>query len=118
MTMLFLLVAFQQALIIVNFKLNQKEIEKEFCINKDKPERQCHGKCHLKKELQKTDNTDLELTGISKKIDIILITNYDFTVSFPETILYDKVSIYKEFRLVEPYLEIFVPPPILLLIQS
>ncbi len=118
MTMLFLLVAFQQALIIVNFKLNQKEIEKEFCVNKDKPERQCHGKCHLKKELQKTDNTDLELTGISKKIDIILNTNYDFTVSFPETILCDKVSIYKELRLVEPYLEIFVPPPILLLIQS
>jgi hypothetical protein len=118
MTMLFLLVAFQQALIIVHFKLNQKEIEKEFCINKDKPEMQCHGKCHLKKELQKTDNTDLELTSICKKIDIILNTNYDFTVSFPETILCDKVSIYKELRLVEPYLEIFVPPPILLLIQS
>mgnify|MGYP006206130183 CR=1 FL=1 len=54
MTMLFLLVSFQQALIIVHFKLNQQNIEQEFCVNKAKPELQCHGKCHLKKELAKS----------------------------------------------------------------
>lgn len=113
MTMLFLLVAFQQALIIVHFKLNQQKIEQEFCINKDKPEMQCHGKCHLKKELQKTDNTDLELNSIYKKIDIVLTSNYEFTVSVLKTITSNKVSIYKKFRLSEPYLEIFVPPPIM-----
>ena len=72
MIMLFLLVSFQQALIIVHFKLNQNVIEKEFCVNKAKPQLQCHGKCHLKKELEKSDhNSDLELTSISKNIDII-----------------------------------------------
>ena len=118
MTMLFLLVSFQQALIIVHFKLNQNIIEKEFCVNKTKPELQCHGKCHLKKELEKSDNTDLELTSIGKKIDIYLNSNLEFEIPIVKTIKATKAVIYREFELIEPYLEIFVPPPILELITS
>jgi hypothetical protein len=113
MTMLFLLVSFQQALIIVHFKLNQKNIEQEFCVNKTKPELQCHGKCHLKKELEKSDNTDLELTSIGKKIDMTLISNIEFKVLVLKAINSNKEIFYKEFGQVEPCLEIFVPPPIL-----
>lgn len=112
MTMLFLLVSFQQALIIVHFKLNQKNIEQEFCVNKAKPELQCHGKCHLKKELEKSDNTDLELTSIGKKIDMVLISNFQFTIQIIKAVKSSKIAIYKEFGLLEPCLEIFVPPPI------
>ncbi|AXB57604.1 hypothetical protein [Flavobacterium fluviale] len=118
MTMLFLLVSFQQALIIVHFKLNQNIIEKEFCVNKTKPELQCHGKCHLKKELEKSDNTDLELTSIGKKIDIYLTSNFEFEIPIVKNIKVAKAVIYREFELIEPYLEIFVPPPILELITS
>ena len=118
MTMLFLLVSFQQALIIVHFKLNQNIIEKEFCVNKTKPELQCHGKCHLKKELEKSDNTDLELTSIGKKIDIYLNSNFEFEIPIIKTIKVTKAVIYREFELIEPYLEIFVPPPIFELITS
>ncbi|UPZ14320.1 hypothetical protein [Flavobacterium humidisoli] len=114
MTILFLLVSFQQALIVVHFKLNQVAIEKEFCVNKAKPELQCHGKCHLKKELQESEkNTDLELRSISKKIDIALNTTIEFQVPLLKTITSKKVSIYKESDRLEPCLEIFVPPPIL-----
>ncbi|MFC0780777.1 hypothetical protein [Flavobacterium sp. HJSW_4] len=114
MTILFLLVSFQQALIVVHFKLNQNAIEKEFCVNKAKPELQCHGKCHLKKELQESQkNTDLELRSISKKIDIALNTNIEFQVPLLKTITSKKVPIYKELDRLEPCLEIFVPPPIL-----
>jgi len=113
MTMLFLLVSFQQALIIVHFKLNQKNIEQEFCVNKAKPELQCHGKCHLKKELEKSDNNDLELTSIGKKIDITLLSNFQFAVPILKPINSNKILTYKELDLVEPCLEIFVPPPIL-----
>ena len=35
------------------FSLNQDEIIAEYCINKDKPELECNGHCHLKKEIQK-----------------------------------------------------------------
>ncbi|MCV2485161.1 hypothetical protein OD917_09520 [Flavobacterium sp. SH_e] len=114
MTILFLLVSFQQALIVVHFKLNQNAIEKEFCVNKAKPELQCHGKCHLKKELQENEkNSDLELRSIGKKIDIALISNIEFAVFISKEINSNKTSIYKESVLLEPCLEIFVPPPIL-----
>ena len=112
MTMLFLLVSFQQGLIIVHFKLNQKNIEQEFCVNKAKPEMQCHGKCHLKKKKKKSDPVDLELTSIGKKIDIALLSNFDFTIRVVKVMNSNKVLIYKELELLEPYLEIFVPPPI------
>lgn len=112
MTMLFLLVSFQQALIVVHFKLNQKDIEQEFCVNKAKPELQCHGKCHLKRELEKSDNTDLELTSIGKKIDMVLISNIEILILIIKAIKSSKITNYKEFGLLEPCLEIFVPPPI------
>ena len=74
MTILFLLVSFQQALIIVHFKLNQNIIEKEFCVNKAKPKMQCHGQCHLKKELEKSDKNS-DLNDSKKKQDEL---NKDF----------------------------------------
>lgn len=113
-TMLFLLVSFQQALIIVHFKLNQKNIEKEFCINKSKPQLQCHGKCHLTKELKKSEkNNDLELDSISKKIDFALISKIEFKPEILKSINSNKILIYKEWIHFEPYLEIFVPPPLI-----
>ncbi|WP_281233986.1 hypothetical protein [Flavobacterium gelatinilyticum] len=114
MTILFLLVSFQQALIIVHFKLNQQEIEEQFCVNKTKPELQCHGKCHLKKELQKSEkNSDQELASISKQIDIVMISNIDFKVEILKIITPNKIQLYKESGLLEPCLDIFIPPPIL-----
>ena len=118
MTMLFLLVSFQQALIIVHFKLNQKNIEKEFCINKTKPELQCHGKCHLKNELEKSNSNDFELTSIGKKIDMVLLSNIEFEVQAVLVSKSRKVLVYKEFDLIEPYMEIFVPPPIYYLLPQ
>lgn len=113
MTILFLLVAFQQALIVVHFKLNQKDIEKEFCENKDKPLLQCHGKCHLNKKLDQSENPDLELNSINKKIDLALVTNPEFTFEFVAPINSNKPIIYRELEHFEPHIEIFVPPPIL-----
>jgi hypothetical protein len=39
---------------IIDYVVNQDYIAEFLCINKDKPELECNGKCHLKKELQKT----------------------------------------------------------------
>ncbi|WP_347052179.1 hypothetical protein [Flavobacterium olei] len=114
MTILFLLVSFQQALIVVHFKLNQKAIEKEFCVNKAKLELQCHGKCHLKKELQESEKKpDSESAGLNKKIDIAVNQNMEFTVCIPKNIHSKEIFFYKKTALSDPCLEIFVPPPIL-----
>lgn len=36
---------------IVYFYANRAEIAARYCINKDKPQLNCHGQCHLKKQL-------------------------------------------------------------------
>ncbi|RCW92309.1 hypothetical protein [Winogradskyella arenosi] len=33
-------------------------IKNELCVNKDRPQLQCNGKCHLKKELAKASDSD------------------------------------------------------------
>ena len=39
-----------------NYLLNKEYIAKNLCVNKDKPESHCEGKCHLVKELKKVNN--------------------------------------------------------------
>lgn len=34
------------------YETHKTKITQEFCINKDKPEMECNGKCHLEKELK------------------------------------------------------------------
>lgn len=37
----------------INYGINKNEIIEEFCENKDKPQLNCEGKCHLTKQLAK-----------------------------------------------------------------
>lgn len=45
------------------YELNKDYVADVLCINKDKPDLQCNGKCYLNKQLKKADN----LTGQSEK---------------------------------------------------
>jgi len=39
----------------VNFRMNQREIARLECVNKNRPEMHCNGKCYLAKQLQKAE---------------------------------------------------------------
>lgn len=41
---------------LVYFELNLNEIIQKYCVNKDKPEFKCNGKCQLAQQLQETSN--------------------------------------------------------------
>lgn len=41
---------------LVYFELNLDTIIEKYCVNKDKPEFQCNGKCHLATQLSNTSN--------------------------------------------------------------
>lgn len=41
---------------VIDYLINKDYIAKNFCINKDKPKSCCKGKCHMVKQLQKTNN--------------------------------------------------------------
>lgn len=38
------------------YETHKTQITQEFCVNKDKPEMECNGKCHLEKELNEHSN--------------------------------------------------------------
>lgn len=42
----------------IEFAINQDYIAEFLCINKDKPELACGGKCHLMKQLEKQEKED------------------------------------------------------------
>lgn len=112
MMVLSLLVGFQQAIIVMHFKLNQEAIEREFCVNKNTPELACHGTCHLKKQLQKAEDSEPVSLGSYQQVDMtpILFTKFKTRILIIE--LRNNIPIYKAIHYTEPYREIFVPPPI------
>lgn len=41
----------------IEYELNKGHISTQLCVNRDKPQMHCEGKCHLKKQLQKANGT-------------------------------------------------------------
>lgn len=82
-----------QAITIVHFYSNQDQIENDYCVNKNKPELECHGKCHLSKVLshQLDDYTDLNLKLNSSLIVFQAfqnVTQFTFNLANAEQNLY------------------------------
>jgi hypothetical protein len=49
---------FSKVFLVLNFKVNQKEIASKYCENKAKPKLRCDGKCHLKKQMEKEEKKE------------------------------------------------------------
>lgn len=47
-----------KTVLLADYLLNYDYIAKVLCINKDKPEMHCNGKCHLAKQLQQQDEQE------------------------------------------------------------
>lgn len=64
-----------QSVVIVHFYVNQAEIEENYCINKDKPELNCHGQCHLNQILQQNEDTKVEekSTNTSPRFGLVIL---------------------------------------------
>lgn len=55
--LIFLILAqtFSKGLVALDFMINKDFIAKTLCVNKNKPQMHCNGKCHLKKMMEKED---------------------------------------------------------------
>lgn len=111
MGLLFMLIIGQQALLIVHFKLNQEVIEKKYCINKDKPQLECHGKCQLKKQLTETEEQNITTLSIYKLINLVPVSLLSMEIKPPASFWTRKVHSYQGLRLMTINLEIVIPPP-------
>jgi len=108
---LFSIQTFETALITLNFKINQ-DFFAEICINKDKPEMHCNGKCHLKKQIRQHEKEE------SKKNKQIAEKEYQLFIqsinklkkesAIPDS---EKLSAYSEpLNPVQYSVDIFHPP--------
>lgn len=92
----FLLVIASQSLvklaIVIDWKLHQTEITEALCENKDKPEMECNGKCHLEKQLEKVEEPTKEA---DKKSAPSTLKNIETELFYPMTqIFYSPVNEY------------------------
>lgn len=62
---IYLINCFKIALPFVQYELNKQYISVNLCVNKDKKEMNCNGKCYLAKELKKAANTESSTKAIS-----------------------------------------------------
>lgn len=53
-----LLASFSKAFVFGSFVLNQANISKTLCENRNQPKKHCDGKCYLKKQLTKDEKKD------------------------------------------------------------
>ena len=61
-----------QSVLVINFYSNQAEIIEKHCVNKDKPKMNCEGKCHLKKQLEKSPETTSVPSTTLKLVSFLL----------------------------------------------
>ncbi len=77
---LFSLQSFEQVLIRLSFKLNQ-DYYASICENKDKPELECIGYCHLKKQLTKSEEEKASKEKqVNKKEQQLYIQDIDINI--------------------------------------
>ena len=62
------------------YHLNREAITDLYCINKDKPELGCKGKCHLKKQLERTSDQQEDEHQVNTKIEwtVFILPEPDF----------------------------------------
>ena len=52
--------AVSTSLLVLNYRVNMDFIIENLCVNTDKPEMHCNGKCHLNKQIEQEENQKSE----------------------------------------------------------
>lgn len=72
-----------KSVIYIHFKLNQDELAKTVCENKDKPKSCCAAKCQLTKEIGKEEKRQADIPGsIKDKSEKSELNTTSFSYSF------------------------------------
>jgi len=99
---------------VIDYLINKDYIAKNLCINKDKPKSCCKGKCHMVKQLQKTNpDTEKDSQNTNNRVQLKDLNEFIICkpVSFSPQIVRYKYQTYN--ILTSDQLacsDIFVPP--------
>lgn len=113
MSLLIVLLSLQQSIIILHFKLNQNYIEQNLCINKNRPELECHGKCQLEKELKNSGDDLQSIKGFSlyETIAFIPISLESWKISFSKVTTLNSQTFYFEKLSGQSWVNLWWHPP-------
>ena len=110
-----MLQVFSTSLILLNYGINQTSIIENFCVNKEEPELECNGKCHLKKQItadtkkkSETPATLSELVSFVLTVEEIADFTFDFNSS--QSVVFN--SLYLEGDYSNTLQSIFHPPQV------
>jgi hypothetical protein len=95
------------------YNLNYEYISSVLCENKSRPQLNCHGKCHLQKQLKKTANEESQKKALSGKTQQIeAVADNDPDVLFNQKFSLNKIQ-YPSFKEVLHTVSAdkFTPPP-------
>ncbi len=102
--------SFQNSLFMIDYQINQNFYEIH-CMNKAKPELDCHGKCQMKKESEKSTNP-FNQVKYSFEFNILPAKPFAFTVKNISILTYKKELFDMENSFVkEGFYEILPHPP-------
>ena len=67
----------------MEFKINQQRIEQEKCVNKNVPAKACHGKCHLRKQLDEQQEREEQRAGLEVMLSGVFLSAVAVTPQAP-----------------------------------
>ena len=105
-----LLQAFSSTFVYLNYQLNKEYISKTLCVNKDKPQMHCNGKCHLKKQLDKEERTENIPSGTKEKNELSIINQYYSLKLINTPLVQELKSFYCRADYSHPFFSVFHPP--------
>lgn len=97
---------------LLAFEVNRDYIANAFCINKDKPELECKGQCHLAEMLQeKEEAPDSPIIPMALEIECTLPQDDIQATPANSSIKTKKLNLYRRRYYPTPHLNVDVPPP-------
>ena len=81
---LVLLQTLGREVLVLDYTLNKARITELYCVNKAKPQLHCNGKCHLAKQLRKTDSDEKKApAGPVAKVKYEVLPSASFAFARP-----------------------------------
>lgn len=105
-----LLQNFSKCLIMWEFRVNRDYIAQVLCINKDKPQLHCNGKCHLKKQLEKDNQPERNGSPGKEKFEVIYVNALPSSGLSPLRTGDALIAFYQDKILYTPCHSFFHPP--------
>lgn len=102
--------SFQNSLFMIDYQINRAFYEIH-CINKDKPEMDCHGKCQVKKESDKSSNP-FNQVKYSFEFNILPAKPLEFNLDLTDQLVHkEEVNTFYAHFILPGFSEIFPHPP-------